>query len=53
MLHTIQSRYGDICEKIVADVGCGTGMLSVGSCLLGAQYVVLHRLIFAVIVLFM
>jgi len=37
MLHTIQSRFGDIDDKMVADVGCGTGMLSVGSCLLGAQ----------------
>lgn len=37
MLHTIQSRYGDIQNKMVADVGCGTGMLSVGCCLLGAQ----------------
>lgn len=37
MLHTIQSRYSDIQDKMVADVGCGTGMLSVGCCLLGAQ----------------
>ena len=37
MLHTIESRYGDIHDKMVADVGCGTGMLTVGSCLLGAQ----------------
>ena len=37
MLHTIQSRYGDIHDKMLADVGCGTGMLSVGCCLLGAQ----------------
>jgi len=37
MLHTIESQYGDIHDKIVADVGCGTGMLSVGCCLLGAQ----------------
>jgi len=37
VLHTIQSRYGDIQDKLVADVGCGTGMLSVGTCLLGAQ----------------
>jgi len=37
MLHTIESRYGDISDKMVSDVGSGTGMLSVGSCLLGAQ----------------
>lgn len=40
MLHTIQSSYGDIEGKFVADLGCGTGVLSIGSAILGAGYVV-------------
>lgn len=28
---------GDICEMKVADLGCGTGMLSIGAALLGAE----------------
>jgi len=35
MLYTIESRFGDITEKLVADLGCGTGMLSIGAALLG------------------
>ncbi|XP_068602266.1 rRNA N6-adenosine-methyltransferase METTL5 [Brachionichthys hirsutus] len=36
MLHTIQSTFGDIQSKLVADLGCGCGVLSVGAALLGA-----------------
>ncbi|KAI0223949.1 Methyltransferase-like protein 5 [Lamellibrachia satsuma] len=34
MLHTIQSRYGDIQDKLVADLGCGCGVLSIGAAML-------------------
>lgn len=37
MLYEIQTKYGDIEGKFVADLGCGCGMLSIGSFLLGAQ----------------
>ncbi|KAK6642657.1 hypothetical protein RUM43_004159 [Polyplax serrata] len=40
MLHTIQSCYGDIEGKIVGDLGCGCGSLTIGSCLLNAQFCV-------------
>lgn len=36
MLYTIQTKYDDIENKIVADLGCGCGMLSIGSFLLGS-----------------
>lgn len=36
MMYTIQSKYGDIEDKFVADLGCGCGMLSIASFLLGA-----------------
>ena len=39
MLHTIHSTFNDIKDKAVADLGCGCGMLSVGSVMLDAQYV--------------
>lgn len=32
--------YGDIEQKIVGDLGCGTGRLALGASLLGAKYVV-------------
>ncbi|KAK2151435.1 hypothetical protein LSH36_363g02073 [Paralvinella palmiformis] len=35
MLHTIQSCYGDIEDKLVADLGCGCGVLSIGAAMLG------------------
>ncbi len=38
MLHTIQSTFGDIENKMVADLGCGSGMLTVGSLLLDAAF---------------
>lgn len=40
MLYTIQSNYDDIENKLVLDLGCGAGMLSVGAALLGASHVV-------------
>ncbi|RXG67789.1 Methyltransferase-like protein 5 [Armadillidium vulgare] len=36
MLYTINSSFADIENKSVADLGCGCGMLSIGSALLGA-----------------
>jgi predicted RNA methylase len=36
MLHTIQSSFGDIDGKLIADLGCGCGTLSVGAAMLGA-----------------
>ncbi|XP_014664520.1 PREDICTED: methyltransferase-like protein 5 [Priapulus caudatus] len=36
MLHTIDNRYGDIEGKLVADLGCGCGVLTIGTVLLGA-----------------
>lgn len=36
MLHTIQSRYDDLEGKIVADLGCGCGVLSIGAAMIGA-----------------
>jgi len=36
MLHTIQSSYGDVEDKFVADLGCGAGVLSIGASILGA-----------------
>ncbi len=35
MLHTIQSRFGDIEDRCIADLGCGCGILTIGSCMLG------------------
>lgn len=40
VLFTIQSNYGDIENKLVADLGSGCGMLSVGSAILGSAHVV-------------
>ena len=39
MLHTIQSVYGDIENCMVCDLGSGCGMLTIGSVMLGAGYV--------------
>lgn len=38
MLHTAQSSFGDIEGKIIGDLGCGCGTLSLGSILLGADF---------------
>jgi len=40
MLFTIQTKYGDLDGKTVADLGCGCGVLSIGSFLLGSPYTV-------------
>ena len=40
MLHVIDATFDDIRDKAVADLGCGTGMLSVGAAALGAGCVV-------------
>lgn len=40
MLYSIQSNFGDIEDKIVADLGSGCGILSIGSFLLGAAYTI-------------
>lgn len=37
MMYEIQSKYGDLEKKLVADLGSGCGMLSIASFLLGAQ----------------
>lgn len=39
-LHTIESRFGDIDGKLIADLGCGCGMLTIGSVMLGASFCV-------------
>lgn len=39
-MHTVQSKYSDLDGKIVADLGAGSGMLSIGALLMGAQHVV-------------
>uniref|UniRef100_A0A2K5S4S4 Methyltransferase small domain-containing protein n=1 Tax=Cebus imitator TaxID=2715852 RepID=A0A2K5S4S4_CEBIM len=36
MLHKIHNTYGDIENKVFADLGCGCGMLSIGTAMLGA-----------------
>uniref|UniRef100_A0A6I8P6S3 Methyltransferase-like protein 5 n=2 Tax=Ornithorhynchus anatinus TaxID=9258 RepID=A0A6I8P6S3_ORNAN len=36
MLYTIHNTYDDIEDKVVADLGCGCGVLSIGSAMLGA-----------------
>ena len=36
MLYTIDNTFGDIEGKLVGDLGCGCGVLSIGSCLLGS-----------------
>ena len=40
ILHSIESTYGGLDGKIVADLGCGTGVLSIGARLLGAITVI-------------
>ena len=40
MLHTMQTQFGDVEGRMVADLGVGCGVLSVGASLLGAGAVV-------------
>ena len=40
MLHVINASFDDIRDKLVADLGCGAGMLTVGAAALGARCVV-------------
>lgn len=39
MLHTMSSTFDDIENKTIADLGCGCGVLSIGSVMLGAGFV--------------
>ncbi|XP_054167846.1 rRNA N6-adenosine-methyltransferase METTL5-like [Oppia nitens] len=39
MLYTIDHTFDDLRYKCVADLGCGSGRLTIGSALIGAQYV--------------
>ena len=36
MLHTISATFDDLENKHVADLGCGCGVLSIGSVMMGA-----------------
>lgn len=40
ILFNIQNNYGDLEGKVVADLGAGPGMLSIGAAVLGAKHVV-------------
>lgn len=40
MLYEIQAKFDDLDSKMVADLGCGCGMLSIGAFLMGAQHTV-------------
>lgn len=40
MLHTMEASFGELEGAVVADLGCGTGVLSVGAALCGAAAVV-------------
>ena len=39
LLNTIDQTYDDIDDKLVADLGCGTGRLTIGSVICGAKMV--------------
>ena len=39
MIYTAQSQYDDIENRLLIDLGIGTGMLSIGSCLLNTDYI--------------
>ena len=36
MVHTMAYTFDDIEDKLIADLGCGCGVLSIGSVMLGA-----------------
>jgi len=38
ILHVAQNVYGDIKDKTIADLGCGSGVLCIGAVLSGAKY---------------
>lgn len=40
LIFTIQNNFDDLDGKLVADLGCGTGMLSIGSAIIGASHVI-------------
>lgn len=40
LLFTIQNNYDDLKGKLIGDLGCGTGMLSMGSVILGGAHIV-------------
>jgi rRNA N6-adenosine-methyltransferase METTL5 len=40
VVHAAESRYGDIADRAVLDLGCGGGVLAIGAALCGASYVV-------------
>jgi predicted RNA methylase len=39
ILFTIGNQFEDLEDQLVCDLGCGTGMLSIGSALLDASFV--------------
>ncbi len=40
ILWIIEASFNDISDKVVVDLGCGTGRLAIGSALLGAKFVI-------------
>uniref|UniRef100_A0A182FB22 Methyltransferase-like protein 5 n=2 Tax=Anopheles albimanus TaxID=7167 RepID=A0A182FB22_ANOAL len=40
VLYAVQTKYGDLEGRTVLDLGCGTGMLSIGAAMLGAALVI-------------
>ncbi|XP_058064413.1 rRNA N6-adenosine-methyltransferase Mettl5 [Anopheles bellator] len=40
VLYDIQTKFKDLEDRSVLDLGCGSGMLSIGAALLGASYVI-------------
>lgn len=40
IVHAIQASFGDLEGKLVADLGCGCGMLTVAAAIMGAATVV-------------
>ena len=40
MIHTIESSFGDLNGKMVADLGCGCGNLTVGAALMEPTHII-------------